>query len=199
MGGRLGGEEGWVAKRNLEDEQTGVQYLIALGWSLAQFTPGASPIHPGTIGERILHASVLCVGFIVATCFIGGITSTLSAVWAMNRYNSTQTFLLKKFLNQNKISRGLGARVTRYVEHVVEIRHKHVHMSKVHYLSFLSGPLHIALQREVLQPRVASHPLFPLYEAANGVAMKDVCTSALTQTQYAKHDSVFSKRMLDLA
>jgi len=191
--GRLGEDDGWVTVADLEESETGVKYLVSLHWSLAQFSPGASPVKPQTLGERILAVSILCTGFVVATCFVSSITSTLSAVWAMNRYNSTQVFLLKKFLHQNSISRQLVARVTRYVDYVVELRHKHVHSSKVHYLGFLSGPLHVELQSEVNQPHILTHPLFPPFKAASAAATRDVCSAALTQIQYAKHDTVFSR------
>jgi hypothetical protein len=174
-------------------EEYTVQYLISLHWSMAQFTPGASPVSPHTIGERWFGVSVLALGLVVATCFVSSITSTLNAMWSMNRNASTQQFLLKKFLKQSGISRSLGARVTRYIESVIEIRHKRVHASKVAYLSMLSGPLNIELQSEILAPRLNSHPMFEMYGGISKSSMNELCVRATGNVEFAKGDEIFEQ------
>lgn len=51
----------------------------------------------------------------------------------------------------------------RYVDYVLELRHKKTHHSKVHYLQLLSGPLHWELQREIHSKILNIHPV-PLDE-----------------------------------
>merc|ERR1712232_819878 len=51
--GRLGEDDGWVTVGDFEESETGIKYLVALHWSLAQFSPGASPVKPQTLGERL--------------------------------------------------------------------------------------------------------------------------------------------------
>lgn len=46
----------------------------------------------------------------------------------------------------------------RYVDYVLELRHKRTHHSKVHYLQLLSGPLHWELQREIHSHTLNIHP-----------------------------------------
>merc|ERR1712232_152537 len=43
---------GWVTRGGDDDKEFEVQYLISLHWSMAQFTPGASPVRPYSLGER---------------------------------------------------------------------------------------------------------------------------------------------------
>jgi len=191
--GAVGGEEGWVSQHRLTDEDFGHQYFISLHWSLAQFTPGATPIHPHSLAERFMAVLVLAVGLVIATCFVSSITSTMASVWTANRYNSTQHLLLKKFLMQNKISRGVSSRITHYVDFMLELRSKRVHISKVAFLSFLSGPLNIELQTELFSPILMSHPCFSQIALTSKPVMREICTTAVeggTQN-YAKNDMLF--------
>jgi len=188
-------DDGWVRRAGLEDADVEMQYLISLQWSMAQFTPGASPVRPITIGERVYSVSVLALALVVATCFISNITSTLSVVWSSQRQGSTQALLLRKFLRQNHISRTLGARVTRYIDCVLELRQHKVHPSRVQYLSFLSGPLHVELQSELREPQLFVHELFPLYKQASICAFREVCTTALEQGNFAKNDMLFRRTL----
>jgi len=183
--------DGWVTKRGLKHADYGLQYLVALHWSLAQFTPGASPVRPDTISERIFSVSVLIFAMVVATCFVSSITTTLAALWTMNRYASTQSFLLRKFLHQNRISRDLGGRVTRYVDCVLELRHKKVQTNKVHYLALLSGQLNVELQTEIWEPQLTKCPLLKRYGLACRSAMEKLCSSTLSLVDFSKHDVVF--------
>lgn len=184
-------DSSWVQFAELDHEDYSVQYLVCLHWSLAQFTPGATPIQPRGFGERVFSVSVLALGLVVATCFISSITSALSVVWTMNRYHMTQTTLLKKFLHQSKVSRELGARVTRYVECVVELRHSKLHASKVAYLSLLSGPLHSELQEEIFRPHLTQHPFFKQYTEMNKTAIQHICVTGVDHGNFARNDTVF--------
>merc|ERR1719353_1999329 len=124
MVGKSCSNAGWVQRMHYDEEDYGIQYLASLQWSLAQFTPGATHLQPECKGERVFSVVVLCLALILATCFISSITSTMGSVWEVNRYKNTQSFLLKKFLGQMGVSRELGSRVTRYVECVVDLRHR---------------------------------------------------------------------------
>lgn len=184
-------DDGWVAKGGLTDGDFLTNYLISMQWTMAQFTPGSSLVHPSTVAERFFSLGVLILGFVVATCFVSNITSTLSAVWSMKRNERTQSLLLKKFLRQNSISRSLASRVTRYIHCVRELRQRKVHPSHVQYLTFLSGPLHVELLCELRGPQICSHRFLKEYKAVSKYAFRELCTSALEQLSFARNDAVF--------
>mmetsp|Transcript_82531 Transcript_82531/g.266098 ORF Transcript_82531/g.266098 Transcript_82531/m.266098 type:complete len:928 (+) Transcript_82531:150-2933(+) len=184
---------GWVVKQQLEEEDFGVQYLVALHWSLSQFTPGNSPVSAQTVSERIFAVCVLALAMIVATCFVSSVTSTMASVWELNRHNITQHVLLKKFLHQRHVSRTLASRITRYVEFILELRHKHVHSSRVQFLSLLSGPLHIELQTELFEPNLSMYPCFQQLASISKPNMRELCATACSNELYAKNDTVFHK------
>jgi hypothetical protein len=191
--GKSAGPDGWVARLEYDHKDYGVQYLESLGWSMCQFTPGSARASAVSIGEQVYSLVVLGLSLVVSTCFVGSISATMGSVWASNRYSSTQGFLLKKFLSQKGISRDLGARVTRYVDCVVEFRHKIVPIGKVEYLKLLSGPLNVQLRTMIFQPHLLGHPFFLRCSHSSKTAMRHICSSSLQTECYAKNDSVFGR------
>jgi hypothetical protein len=189
--GKSGGDDGWVLREGYNDKNYGVQYLECLRWSLCQFTPGSARTIPIAIGERLFVPVVLSLSMVIATIFVGSITATMSSVWTANRYSFTQNFLLKKFLNQMRISRDLGARVTRYVDCIVELRHKTVPIGKVEYLKLLSGPLNVELHTMIFQPHLMVHSFFKRYLDTSRTAMRQLCSTSVQTESYAKNDSLF--------
>merc|ERR1712107_463165 len=87
-------------------------------------------------------------------CFVSSITSCMAGVWNATRTTQLEFLLLKKYLNQNKVSWTLTSRITRYTEYVLQQRNKRVHEGKVQFLSLLSKPLHVELQKELFLPQL---------------------------------------------
>lgn len=183
--------ECWVSREGIADEDMWMQYTVSVQWSLAQFTPGASLIQIKCRIERAFYIFVLVYGLVLGTCFVSSITTIMNAVWSLTRYNTSQNFLLKKFLKENSVSRNLSTRILRYVDYVLELRHKKTHHSKVHYLQLLSGPLHWELQREIHSKILNIHPVFASYSASASPALLQICATALSNIIYAKKDRVF--------
>mmetsp|Transcript_140712 Transcript_140712/g.350820 ORF Transcript_140712/g.350820 Transcript_140712/m.350820 type:complete len:396 (+) Transcript_140712:3-1190(+) len=192
--GKAEGAAGWVAKEGFSDADYGEQYLVSLQWSMAQFTPGSPSIEPHNLSERVMNVTVIALGLILATCFVSSITSTMAAVWNAKRYDLTQHLLLKKFLNQNNVPRALGSRIMHYVDFVLDKRQKRVHVSTVHFLNLISGPLHIELHTELFAPTLCWHPCFSQIFKANVPMMREICTTAILSNQsYAKNDVIFHR------
>jgi hypothetical protein len=185
--------DGWLIDSPYESMDYGEQYLVCLHWSLAQFTPGASPIQPVSLVERVIAVLVLALGLVMATCFMSSITSTLSAVWVNGNYKNTQSLLLRKFLHQEAISRELRTRITRYIDCILELRQKKVHHSKVHYLQILSGPLAQEMQRQIHEPLLLTYSAFEALKDGYPAALVTICGQALTQETFGRNDLVFRR------
>eukprot|EP00928_Gymnodinium_smaydae_P000079 TRINITY_DN10034_c0_g1_i1.p1 TRINITY_DN10034_c0_g1~~TRINITY_DN10034_c0_g1_i1.p1 ORF type:complete len:835 (+),score=129.98 TRINITY_DN10034_c0_g1_i1:333-2837(+) len=184
--------EGWPARYNILDTTASMKYVVALGWSMAQFTPGATHIQPGTMGERIFGVFVLVLGLVVATCFMSSITSTMASMWAMNNQHRKQSALLRKFLKQNNLPRLLSARIVRYVELALAMRYQHVQESKVQYLDLLSGPLLMELKQNLYEPHLAEYACFKQVGEHCWRAMRDLCAQAISCENFAKNELIFS-------
>jgi len=191
--GQSSDKNGWVQRMDFDTQDYGIQYLAALHWSLAQFTPGATPLFAESVSERVFAVCMMAIALVLATCFVSSITTTMAAVWEVNRYKNTQTFLLKKFLHQTSISREVCSRVTRYVDCVVELRHKTVPIHKVEYLKMLSGPLNVELHTALFKPHMLTHGFFSRYHDVSKTAMRRLCSMSVHTEHYAKNDTIFER------
>lgn len=127
----------------------------------------------------------------MATCFVSSITASMASVWNANRTSNMQSVILKKYLNQSKVSWPLASRITRYIDYVLENRKKNVHMSKVTYLSLLSKPLQAELQMELFLPHLINYGFLQVYADASISAMQELCLSAVSIQHFANTDGIF--------
>jgi len=182
---------GWVDMYNFGDSDWDVHYLVSLQWALAQFTPGASNIQPTCVLEQFVGVTVLVLGMVLATCFISSITSAMASIWSAGHYHRAQAVLLRKFLHQQRLPRELAVRITRYVQFVIEFRHRRVHPSKVHYLDLLSGPLQQELKLNLHKPFLVGFPCVAQVACANPPSLQELCVNGVCVASYAKNDIVF--------
>merc|ERR1712151_214548 len=102
-----------------------------------------------------------------------------------------RTFLLRKWLSDNKISADLSARVTRYVLLAYEMHQQRLDRSKVELLKVLSGPLNIELQQELFEPYLSWNAFLGNYATECVAAMRKLCTTAVAKLGLSKGDAVF--------
>jgi len=148
-------------------------------------------VQPQNTVERTFAVVVLVFGMLVFSSFVSSITSSMARLRNLKAWEHTQGFLLRKFLKENQISRDLSARVTRYIDLVMERHQKRTDAKKVEFLNVLSGPLHLELQRELIEPQLIVHPWFVHYASTSSGAMNQLCFSGTTQMGYSKGDVLF--------
>lgn len=181
----------WTMVYELDSAPFTERYIVSLHWSLTQFTPGSMHVQPQNTLERTFSVIVLVFGMLVFSSFVSSITSSMARLRNLKAWEHTQSFLLRKFLKENQISRDLSARVSRYIDLVLERHQRRTDPKKVEFLLLLSGPLHLELQRELIEPHLIMHPWFEHYGKACSGAMNQLCFNGTTQTVWAKGDILF--------
>lgn len=184
-------EMSWLRFYQVEFDAIGEQYLWAFHWSMTQFTPGSMDLQPQNSAERAFALLVLVFGMLIFSSFVSNNTSALTRLQNLTAHENSQNFLLRKYLNEHRISRGLSTRVIRYIELVKAIRKKKIDESKVENLGLLSGPLRVELQRELFEPYVLVHPFFAKYRAISAPSMSQICFTAVTNQYFSKGDTLF--------
>jgi len=182
----------WVTHYRYSNVTIYEQYMVSLHWSLAQFTPASMSIQPQYPEERAFALFVLIFGMLVFSSFVASNTASLTRISNLSGNEIRQNFVLRKYLSENKISRQLSARVTRYIDVVRAVQQKRSHASKVGYLSLLSGPLYVLLQAELLYPHLSLHAFFKRYHQTNPEAMNQICASGAKLMSFSKEDIVFT-------
>jgi len=189
--GKVSGPRSWVEVHRIMDKDPAEQYVISLHWSMTQFTPASMRVFPENFQERLFTVAVLFVAIVVFSSFVSSITSAMTRLRGLTASLTSQKFLLRKFLKENRIGTELSARITRYIDLAVEVHQRRTTQEKVALLKLLSGPLTICLQREVHSPILVVHPLFQQYASNSRSAISQLCFTAVSKQFLSKGDIVF--------
>jgi hypothetical protein len=157
---RVEGYSSWVEEHEFNEQPWGYQYWTSLHWSITQFTPGSMHVQPQNIRERAFAVIVLLFAMIVFSSFVSSVTNSMAMLFGRNSDDTHQQWILRKYMQQQGISRDLSARVNRYIACVLEAKRSSVQLRDVQFLSLLSGPLLDDLLFELHSTQLLVHPLF---------------------------------------
>lgn len=183
--------DSWVNTYKFSNEPFGVQYLVSLHWSLTQFTPAGMQVNPTNILERTFNVVMILLAMVSFSTFVSSITASMTRLRTLKGNEVAQHFLLRSYLNDNGISRGLSMRIVRYVNLAIEMHRKKIDRSRVELLKLLSGPLNIELQMELFRPHLVVHRTLQQYDTFGASAMCDVCFYAVHKSSLSKGDVLF--------
>merc|ERR1711988_948514 len=116
---------------------------------------------------------------LVFSSFVSSITAATTRLRNLTAHEDKQFFMLRKFLNQNRISPGLSARLTRYIDLVVHAQKKKTRHGNVELLTLLSSPLTVELMEELYKPQLCCHAFFELYSMKSPDAISHLCFTAV--------------------
>jgi len=183
-------EDGWLLDR--ESNVWLENYLMAMHWSIANFTPGSSGIQARTPPEYAFHIFVLFFAMVVFSVFVSSTTSMITKLMGMQSSRSQQLWILKGFLLQHHFAPELRDRVLRYVQTALGNRRDLIHRSDVDLLNMLSQPLREEVQMQLHLVTLRCHPLIKLCSLANRRMMQKLTAEALQEMAFSRSDTIFS-------
>ena len=148
----------WI--ETLADDRLAFQYLTSLHWSLTQFTPASTNVHPMNTEERLFNVSVVICGLLIFSGLVSSITNSLMRLQQLEDERTRQFWLLNRFLRQRVVPTMLAARISGYIQHLVGRRGNHVQESSVTVLDLLTDGLKSELQYAITVRHVEEHVLF---------------------------------------
>lgn len=189
------GEEHWVYHHGLHGPKVPLldKYLWAFHWVASQWTPASMEVVPRSTEERAFTVILIVGGAMMFSTFMGAITASMTRLRSISGNDLAQSFLLRHYLHENRISRSLTVRICRYAEVAVEMRRRRVDRDSVFHLSLLSQPLHLELQKEIYLPHLCRHSFFAGYADWDSAAMSQLCFAALNKEFFAKGDLLFGQ------
>lgn len=166
-------------------------YMVALHWSLTQFTPAAMDVQPQNPLERAYTISVVIFALVGFSYVVGDISSCLTQLRNMSETSSKEFRKLRNFMRMHNVPRQLALRVTKFAEHAYSKQREAMPMSKVTLLNLVSEQLLGELAFEMNKPFLIIHPLFENMEAYATILLQRLCTKALVTKQLAHNDFLF--------
>jgi len=184
-------EWNWLAKYQFADEPIDYRYIMSLRWALSQFAGGMDEVTPVSLGEHI-YAGLVCIGaFWSGTVFLSILTSHFTQLYILGNQQSQQLNVMRRYLAQNGISKGLVLRVTRNAQHAVKMRQRATPEQAVGLLEAVSEPLRIELHYEMYFPLLGSHEFFADYMKHCPFVVRRICHAAMTTSAFSKEDVIF--------
>jgi hypothetical protein len=202
---RIQGYETWLTHHpypqfgpksiTLETAPWGYKYITSVHWAITQFTPGSMHIQAQNIPERIFSIFCLLFGLVVFSSFIASVTQARMQLNKMMSKFERDLWLLRKYCRQNKVSHELTIRMKRYVDMVVVPKFHKMSVADVVLLPQLSTHLREELHTELASQNLHLHPFFQEL-IRNKAVMTKVCTTAVTNLEFARGDVVFNAGQL---
>jgi len=184
-------EKTWTAEYMMPNADWRDSYMVALHWSLTQFTPAAMDVQPQNPLERGYAISVVIFALVGFSYVVGDISSCLTQLRNMSETSSKEFRKLRNFMRMHKVPRQLALRVTKFAEHAYSKQREAMPISKVTLLNLISEQLLGELTFEMNKPHLIIHPLFENMECNATLVLQRLCTKALMTKQLAHNDFLF--------
>jgi len=154
------------------------QYLMSLHWAMSQLTGGMDEVHPQSSLERFYTICVWLVGFFAAALTVSMLSSGMTQMHIIRGSQARQLSNLRKYLNQNSISRNLSLRMQRSATHALSAD---LSPEYVDLLPVISEPLRIEMHFEMYASVMSKHPYFSECIIDSPHVMRRVCHTMTVQ------------------
>merc|ERR1712007_344274 len=186
----VGGEETWIAKAGMLDDELDYKYLTALHWSLTQFTPAGMDISARNALERIFSIVVLFFAMIAFSSIVANITSSMTNQRNMKGDQMKQLWLLRRYLKQRKVPSDLSERIARFLDHRAKNQGSQVNQSQLVIIKQLSNSLRNELFYCTRSSVLINHCFFRTLDCEMRVVMHKICI-ALGTNMVAEKEVIF--------
>jgi len=166
------------------------QYLISLHWTLSQFSGGMDELRPAGPIERFYNVMLWIIAFMGAAIVASILTSSLVQAHIIGGSQARQLSTLRKYLNQNSISKNLQLRVQRSAKHAIS---GDLSPDAVDLLSVVSEQLRLEMHFELYSELFRCHPFFEQCIQACAQVMRRICHQATSTLLLDAGDILFSK------
>jgi len=181
----------WLDKFEFTNEPLEYRYIMSLRWALSQFAGGMDEVTPVSLAEHIYAGCVYIGAFWSGTVFLSILTSHFTQLYILGNQQSQQLNVMRRYLAQNGISKGLVLRVTRNAQHTMKMRQRATPEAAVGLLDLVSEPLRIELHYEMYYPMLGLHPFFAEYMKACPFVVRKICHAAMSTNTYSRDDVIF--------
>mmetsp|Transcript_11598 Transcript_11598/g.20198 ORF Transcript_11598/g.20198 Transcript_11598/m.20198 type:complete len:392 (+) Transcript_11598:2-1177(+) len=186
------GYDTWVKFFKLEDSPDWeFRYLTSLHWALCQFTPGSMSMSAVNIPERITSIFVQLWGIVVFSLFVSNLTQERLRLQSFSKKMDRDNWLLRRYMKQHRVSRGLALRAVKYVDSFVAPALTRVQRKDVELLDSLSRPLQLEIQAEIYFHTLLANPFFWRLNETSFTMASNLFADAVAEISLARNDLLF--------
>jgi len=168
-----------------------MKYIMSLRWALSQFAGGMDEVTPVSFQEHLFAVFVYIMAFWSGTVFLSILTSHMTQLYIMGSQQTQQLSLLRRYLHQHGVSRGLALRAQRNASHVMHAQQRTMSEQAVGLMELVSQALRIELHYEMYSPALSLHPFFADYMRECPHIVRKICHAALSMSANSVGDVIF--------
>jgi hypothetical protein len=188
--GKRSAEETWSKDYSGTEVSTESQYLLSLQWTLSQFSGGMEEVRPRAAIERFFAVIMWVVTFMAAAIVASILTSSLVQAHIIGGSQARQLSTLRRYLNQNSISKNLALRVQRSAKHAIS---GDLSPDAVDLLGVVSDQLRLEMHFEMYSELFRCHPFFDMCMQYCPQVMRKICHQAANTVLLDTSDILFNK------
>lgn len=167
-------------------------YVTALHWSLTQFTPASMEVFPQNTQERAFNVVVIIMAMVTFSSFVSSITAAMTHIRNINARKVEQETAMRKYFQDNKISRILVSRVWHFLRRNRGGRNV-TRENDIVALQALPERVRQELRRERLSPVLALHPLLATWSQVDTTIINELCDRALEEKTLKSHEELYGQ------
>ncbi|CAE7305791.1 Kcnh5 [Symbiodinium natans] len=194
--GRMDSPTGtWLTKSIVADGSFVNQYTYSLRWALSQLGIGSTEIEAITEAEGYYSVAVAFVSIIIFATVLSSMTSLVTALHSRRTEEKRQFGMLKRFLRQSRIPKGLNERIMRFLRYAY---HEKALTAQDYptILDLLSKPLQAELDFARYKAYIFSVPFLEhLHSSAAGLhagrVLQEIARKAVFLVDAAEAEIVF--------
>lgn len=181
----------WVEQSGLSGETPFFSYIVALHWSITQFTPATNNVFPVNATERAFAVVVVLVGFVTFSAFLGSMMSTLNEIRSLKQSRVRERQHLIQFFRNRRIPVMLAAKVLQLFDTEGDTRRDNIVESDLPILQQLPTSIKVRLRREYYLPFLQNNGILGGLYYIDPRCFLRICYDAMSDHRYMGHQDVF--------
>eukprot|EP00930_Biecheleria_cincta_P038494 TRINITY_DN26433_c0_g1_i1.p1 TRINITY_DN26433_c0_g1~~TRINITY_DN26433_c0_g1_i1.p1 ORF type:complete len:718 (+),score=88.63 TRINITY_DN26433_c0_g1_i1:53-2206(+) len=183
-------ENNWRTPYGYEQQELWGAYVMAVHWSLTQFSPATQNIAPRNFYERTFAIVIVFYAFLAFSSFLSSMTNAVNELRSIDAEKTKGRATIRKFFCEKKVSTDLWCRITMFC------RAKNLHnriLKETEISTFMEIPesLRIKLHEELYMPSLQDARFLQGRDDTDKQLMIKICHLAITEERQGPKQDVF--------
>lgn len=183
--------ETWVNDFEIADEPIRYRYVMALHWSLTQFSPATNNIAPMNYTERSFAVIVVMFALVSFSSFLSSITSLLTQLRALGANSRREESHLRSYLFSRRVKLVLRNKIWHFFRNYSRQARGFAIESKIAFLKVIPESMMMELHTEVFFKSLMSSNVFANMSTLDVVLFEKVCHIAMSESVWVNNQDVF--------
>eukprot|EP00930_Biecheleria_cincta_P038406 TRINITY_DN26388_c0_g1_i1.p1 TRINITY_DN26388_c0_g1~~TRINITY_DN26388_c0_g1_i1.p1 ORF type:complete len:750 (-),score=108.20 TRINITY_DN26388_c0_g1_i1:142-2391(-) len=187
-------EDNWRTPYELDEKDKWYAYVLAVHWSLSQFSPATQNIAPRNFYERTFSIFIVFYAFLAFSSFLSSMTKAVNELSAINVENSRGQAAIRKFFCNKKVSTDLWCRITMFCR-VKNLHDRVLKETEIPTFEEIPESLRIKLHEELYMPFLEGARFMEGRDDTDTQLMSKICHYAITEERQGPRQDIFVEGM----